>query len=183
MTIPELLKIIGAAFADVQLPTEPSSPAVSLRQAAVLDDWDDDPVHLREAGNLDHTGAWQDVPSEDIAKYSSIYLCYADEAGAKYYLPAFMSYCLNHWDQPGDTLSALLFHLERQTKRRTVAGVCDPGGVGGKAALTDLLSTRQKSAIEAFLQFTIDYSRDKSTAQQAKQIHRAHWQTFKDWTP
>ena len=40
MTIPELIIIIGAAFADVQLPIEPSSPGVSLlRQAAVvLDD-------------------------------------------------------------------------------------------------------------------------------------------------
>ncbi len=164
MTTSELQKAIEDAFSEVRFPQSHFPESISLRQANLLDDWDEDPAHHREARRQDHTSDWQDVPDDDLAKYALTYFAYGDDFGTKYYLPAFMGYSLRHWGEP-NVLSALLFHFGEE-----------------KNQLCLLLSDKQRSAVEAFLRHTIEYCRNRWEVDRAERIHRKYWQEFRDWT-
>src|SRR4051794_36545262 len=98
------------------------------------------PSSIKHAAE-DCTGAWQEVSDADLARFGHTCLSYADRETARYYLPAFMCYCLRHWPQPGDTLMWVLFDLDQSNRSGLPKDRDDP------AHKFALYSEEQKSAI------------------------------------
>jgi hypothetical protein len=171
ITKEELLRIIARAFAGVRFPG-----TGSLRQFELMDDWEIGGTQFDKARALDCTGAWKEVPEADIARFGHTCFAYADGETARYYLPAFMSYCLRRWAQPGATLMWVLFFLDPSKWPGTSKERADPQPRFG------FYSDEQKSAVEAFLQFVADYAANRTDAEDAENALLEYWLNFRDWS-
>lgn len=91
---PALIALITRAFDGVE-----RGSGLMLHEADVQDfggDW-------AEARRKDTDTRWQDVPDEAIEDCITA-LCIVDDAGFRYYLPAYMIWTLNYYRTPGSTL-------------------------------------------------------------------------------
>jgi len=73
---------------------------LTLHQALALDDYASEDEVLAAKGR-DTEPRWQDVPGDVIAQSPSA-LTFLDEAGRRYYLPAYMQWALRNEDDPND---------------------------------------------------------------------------------
>ena len=122
----ELIEIIEAAFDDVPKPEK-----ITLRVARAADDYVPE-EKWPEIRALDSEARWQDVSDKDLEKYSDVE-CFLDASGFRYYLPAFMIWCIRH----KDTNSTILFMLEEEEVAEKLR----------------LLTREQRGAIAQFLKF------------------------------
>jgi hypothetical protein len=162
MTAEQLMAVIERAFAGVVFPN-----TISLRQTRLLDNWERGGTQFQRALEDDHTGDWRDVPDADIKTYGDTYFAYSDGPSARYYLPAFLCYCLRHWKKADSTLCWVLFYLGR-------------GPAIGLHHPEDLLSPHQKAAVEAFLQFTAECARSRGDADEAELALLNYWSEFRE---
>lgn len=160
----EVIDEIISAFGGVS-----RGDGTTLHEAIALDDRAS-PDEQRAARSLDVDGRWQDVPDADIWACNSA-LSFVDEKGFRYYIPAFMTYVLRHWedDEDGYVLSACTYHLlhERSKSLRQ----SDPASIAGRYNFTG----EQSKAVARFLRFVLDFgefSTDEVTAGAVKRWER-----------
>jgi hypothetical protein len=142
----------------------------TLHEAIALDDCAS-PDEQRAARSLDVDGRWQDVPDAEIWACNSA-LSFVDEKGFRYYIPAFMTYALRHWedDEDGYVLSACMYHLlhERSKSLRQ----SDPASIAGRYNFTGA----QSKAVTRFLRFVIDFGEFRADEVTAGAVQR--WERF-----
>lgn len=108
-----LIAFIEQAFDGVEQPKQ-----LTLHVAEAHDDYDydNDAQHRRK----DHTGRWQDIPTEHIKQYQSA-LSYLDKVGMRYYLPAYMIWYLRNLDDPDEVWSDnTLYTLDHHPKSKSL---------------------------------------------------------------
>ena len=87
----QLIREIETAFDGVS-----REGGISLHQAQALDECRHED-EVAQAGTLDTETRWQDVPKSDLCKMD-VAMCFMDDIGLKYYLPAFMVYSIKHYE-------------------------------------------------------------------------------------
>lgn len=136
-----LIEEITAAFDGVA-----REDGVTLHEADVIDDYGSLEERV-EARKKDTESRWQDVPDEDI-RWGDFIFSFLDAKGFRYYLPAYMVWCLRYMDSDdpaiaSNTLQFLLYHLQ-----------------GGEGRLFEdrfrLLTTRQAKAVTQFLVLVVE---------------------------
>lgn len=138
-----LIEEIIAAFDGVS-----REGGVSLSEADVIDDYGSDTKRL--AARLSDTDTrWQDVPDEQLAGHWPI--SFLDPIGFRYYMPAFLLYCLRHSNEYGENESYELdYHLSLSRGR-------DKDGLDEYSlSRFRLLTSAQSRAIARFLQLEAD---------------------------
>ena len=126
----DVVKQIVDAFGEVSL-----GNGVSLREADVIDDYgtDDERAAARKQDELQD---WQRIPDEDIENHSSV-LCFMDDEGLRFHLPAFMRFTLR-----------LYRESESMSTDSTLYRLCDPDCI---KRLLAYLTRQQIDAIKTFL--------------------------------
>ena len=84
------LEAIAAAFSDVHL-----GHGISLRQADAMDNYDGEQEQAA-ARALDEHEDWRRIPDELIEQFPHA-MCFMDDAGILFHLPASMSFALRHY--------------------------------------------------------------------------------------
>jgi hypothetical protein len=79
----QLIALIRGAFADVTL-----GEGVGLREGMAMDGYKSDAEQAIER-QADEKHDWPRIPDEDLKRYSCA-LCYMDEEGMRFHIPAFM---------------------------------------------------------------------------------------------
>ncbi len=133
--IEKAVKQIEDAFAGVAL-----GEGVSLREAEVIDDYGTD-EERSEAREQDEHNDWQRIPDEEIESATSS-LCFMDNEGLRFHLPAFMRFTLRRYRQ-SDSIST----------DSTIYRLCDPHCIEQLAAF---LTDEQIDAIKTFLSVCLD---------------------------
>jgi hypothetical protein len=85
-----LIEQIQKAFSNITL-----GEGISLRQAREIDDYGD-PETVR---HLDERNDWRKVTDQDLEKYQDGIYSFCDEAGKRFYLPAYMCFRLREFVQ------------------------------------------------------------------------------------
>ncbi|MEH1828183.1 DUF6714 family protein [Nostoc sp.] len=125
-----LIEQITAAFDGVK-----RSDGITLHEARALDDYAD----AQKARKLDSESQWQDIPDEWIEYFSDVFPFF-DAKGFRYYIPAYIIWCLKHYKTSNsDTLDNTIYAIKNR------GGYYHPH--------LELLNTTQLQAIKAFLQF------------------------------
>jgi len=96
------------AFANVTL-----GDGVSLREADVIDDYGSDEERAT-ARQRDELHDWQRIADDDIENYSSV-LCFMDDEGLRFHLPAYMRFTLRRYRES-----------ESMSTDSTIYRLCDP---------------------------------------------------------
>jgi hypothetical protein len=135
---------IRTAFAGVKL-----GAGVSLRQAQAADTWRDGHTEAewRALPRGEVTDDWSRVPDAELRRDCIAYL---DEEGLRYYLPAFMLWLLDHYDDVEMRRDASSDLAVIGTLMATA-----PGGDGRAAALHaafDGYTPQRRAAIAAFVE-------------------------------
>ena len=102
---------IAVAFAGVA-----RGDGVTLHEADVIDYYGTE-EQRRAARALDTEASWPEVPDADIERYYTI-LSFLDLTGYRYYIPAYMTWALRHYDtSPSASVdgSIFTFALARDT--------------------------------------------------------------------
>lgn len=122
---------------------------VTLSEAWVIDDYGSDEERA-EARKEDTETRWQDVPERDIA-YGSSCLSFLDEIGFRYYLPAYIVWCLRHIDS--EDANDLIY--ESNSYQSIVWHLTDigPDLHQYRMARFELFTLEQSKAIAHFLEF------------------------------
>jgi hypothetical protein len=152
-----VIKEITAAFDGVS-----REGGVSWNEAWVIDDYGTDRQRAK-ARKKDTETRWQDVPERDIA-YGSSCLSFFDEIGFRYYLPAYIVWCLRHIDTEdtndliyeSDSYCSIIWHLRDDS----------PDLHQYHMARFGLFTREQSKAIAHFLEFAEERS---------IKIHRELW--------
>ena len=127
------------AFANV-----PLGDGVSLHEADVIDDYGsaDERAAAREHDELHD---WQRIPDDDMENHSSV-LCFMDEEGLRFHLPAYMRLALRRYrDCESMSTDAALYRL------------CDPDCINNLLAF---LTKQQIAAIRTFLTTCLEIGDD-----------------------
>jgi len=127
---------------------------VSLSEAWVIDDCGSDKKRAK-ARKKDAETRWQDVPEKDIA-YGSSCLSFFDEIGFRYYLPAYIVWCLRHIDN--EDTNDLIF--ESNSYCSIIYHLTDDGPDlhQYRMARFALFTPEQSRAIAHFLEFDVEKS-------------------------
>jgi hypothetical protein len=160
----ELIGEITSAFSGVS-----REGGTTLHEAIAIDDMES-AEEQRAARSLDVELSWQDVPDADISDCSSA-LSFLDEKGFRYYIPAFMTYALKHWEDDEEAvLSTSVFHLlhERSKSLRQ----SDPASIAGRYNFTGA----QVAAVARFLRFVLDFNEFRATEATAGAVQK--WERF-----
>jgi len=140
----------------------------TLHEAMVMDDRGSE-EEQRAARLLDVDERWQDV-SDDIAGYESA-LSFLDAKGFRYYIPAFMTYALNHWgDDWYSTLSFCQSHLTKESQKSLRKS--EPASIASKFDF----NAAQCSVIAKFLRFIIDFDVSMATLAEVGAVEK--WEKF-----
>lgn len=151
----QLIREIETAFDGVS-----REGGISLHQAQALDECRDGD-EVEQAGTLDTETRWQDVPESEIAKME-VAMCFMDDIGLKYYLPAFMVYSIKH-HETCETNSAnhpiyqLIAKTEEEKKRFSI------------------FNTPQKKAIRRYLEYMAYFAGEEADSDAAKEALNSYW--------
>lgn len=131
----DLISEIREAFKGVSL-----EEGIGIVEADAIDDYADKKKQ-EKARSLDERNNWENIPDEVISR-ASFSLCYVDEKGMKFSLPAYMVFLLKNY-QVSDSASidAVIYALDR------ISGPNDKGW--------DFLSKEQKEIVAKFLKFLV----------------------------
>jgi len=131
----DLISDIKEAFKEVSL-----EEGIGIVEADAIDDYADK-RQQEKARSLDERNNWENIPDEVISK-ASFSLCYVDEKGMRFSLPAYMVFLLkNHEVSDSASIDAVIYALDR------VSGPSDKGW--------DFLSKKQKEVVAKFLKFLV----------------------------
>ncbi len=150
METTDLRREIEEAFGDLP------KPEITLRVAQAMDYYcePETPEELQRLRDQDNYEQWQEIPDSDLEKYcEAIY--FLDSAAYKYYLPAFMLYCINN----PDTDYPIDYRLRATIRSRLVEG--DPPVE---------LTTTQRQAVRSFLDYMTAHAEDPIIAQRTKKL-------------
>lgn len=159
-----LVAEISAAFDGVS-----REGGMTLHEAEAVDDRLS-PAEQRAARSLDPDTRWQDVPDTDISVSSST-LSFLDEIGFRYYIPAFMVYCLRCWgDDWEGVLGSCEYHLLQESQKSLRQS--DPASIAGRYQFTDA----QVGAVASFLRFIIDFDVSRAAPATVEAIEK--WERY-----
>jgi hypothetical protein len=159
-----LLAEITTAFAGVS-----REGATTLHEAQAMDDRKS-PEEQLAARRLDPERRWQDVPDADISACCSA-LSFLDEKGFRYYIPAFMTYSLRHWDDDWNGVrNSCEYHLLHDYPKSLRKS--DPASIAGKYQFTDA----QSGAVARFLRFIVDFDETKADRATLEAVER--WERY-----
>lgn len=153
----EAIAEIRMAFENVQ-----RGNGVSLREADVIDGYGTQ-EERKEARAKDTENSWQGVPHEDIEHFSWVFP-FLDPVGFRYYIPAYMIWCLHHDSDSVDaTICALKAHENVKHKTK-------------ESARIEIFNTEQSKAIAMFLACMIQC--DRCDQRVAKRTFDKYWSKF-----
>jgi hypothetical protein len=135
---------------------------VTLHEAEVIDDYGSD--ELRAAAHLKDTDRrWQEVPEADIERLHS--LSFLDPVGFCYYLPAYMTWALNHY-KTSDSLSidSAIYSLD-----------ISKGLENYSLERFALLDQSQSCAVCQFLRFMANFGNDYVDSRVAQKALGQYW--------
>ncbi len=156
-----LIQAITQAFACVQ-----REDGVSLHQARVIDAYGGAAAEA-EARQLDIDNHWWEVPDAWLAEYSEI-LNFVDAKGFQYYLPAFMIWSIQQYEQTTSfSVDATIYSLH------TYAGLRD-----WKQAYFAILTDEQRRAIAHFLHYMACWGGDRVDTAMAQAALQQYWGQF-----
>ena len=136
----ELKQIITKAFDGVSYPQN-----ITLHVAQVHDSYDYD--NDAKWKQLDYIGRWQDIPNEHITRCCNA-LSYLEPDGLRYYLPAFMIWVIDNWENFEEVswshdATILTFHVHKDFEDH-------------KTNQFSLFNDQQYHACACFLKFCIE---------------------------
>lgn len=142
-----LLADIRRAFADVS-----RGEGVSLHEADVIDDYGS-AEERAEARKLDRDEFWWDVPDTNISRFYSA-LSFLDPAGLHYYIPAYMSWTLRHYEtSESATLDSAVYALTLSN---------DPTLIDWQRERLSVFTAEQGAVISRFLKFMAEVWDDRT---------------------
>jgi len=144
--IENAINLIDAAFAYV-----PLGNGVSLGEADVIDDYGDDEQRAA-AREHDELHDWQQIPDDDIEN-NSYALCFMDEEGLRFYLPAYMRFTLRRYLESESTS----IDSCSQASSSAIHSLCRPDQV---KSLRVFLTKPQIDAIQSFLTVCLEIDDD-----------------------
>ena len=161
----EVIDDITSAFGGVS-----REDGTTLHEAIALDDCESDDEQ-RAARRLDVDGSWQDVPDADIRACNSA-LSFMDEKGFRYYIPAFMTHALRHWEDDADgyVLSSCTYHLLHESSKSLRKS--EPASIAARYNFTGA----QSKAVARFLRFVLDFGEYGADEVTAGAVQR--WESF-----
>lgn len=161
----EVIDDIASAFGGVS-----REDGTTLHEAIALDDSASD-EEQRAARRLDVDMSWQDVPDADIWACNSA-LSFVDEKGFRYYIPAFMTHALRHWedDVDGYVLSACTYHLLHESSKSLRKS--EPASLAARYSFTGA----QSRAVARFLRFIIEFGEYSGDEVTSAAVQR--WESF-----
>jgi hypothetical protein len=143
--------------------------AVTLHEADVIDDYGSDAAR-REARRLDRDGSWDQIPDEDIERYSNV-LCFLDPEGWRYHIPAYMTWTLRHFRASQSfTVDATIYTFDPHVGDRHLRR--------HSGARFRLLDEAQSRAVCRFLRYMADQD-DYADAGAARHALDAYWGRFR----
>jgi hypothetical protein len=137
--IDDAVNEIVDAFADVLL-----GNGVSLREADLIDGYGTDRERAAAREQDEHSD-WQRIPDEDIENHSSV-LCFMDDEGLRFHLPAYMRYTLRRYRES-----------ESMSTDFTIYRLSDPACI---ERLLVYLTDHQVNAIKSFLNACLEIGGD-----------------------
>jgi hypothetical protein len=156
-----LLEQIRVAFIDVG-----RDGGVSLHEADVIDDYGSMKERVA-ARKLDTDCVWRDVPESDIERYFWI-LSFLDPIGFRYYMPAYMTWTLKHYEHSGSiSVDRTIYALDFSDDLREFA-----------MERYTLMNQEQSEAICAFLRFMEECMSEDSDFNVAHQALERYWGQF-----
>lgn len=106
MTAEDVIQEIERAFDGV-----PRDDGITLHEAVALDNYASD-MERAQARLQDTESRWQDVPAQDIEREYTVF-SFLDDKGFRYYLPAYMTWALQHFDRTDSvSLDSTIYALE-----------------------------------------------------------------------
>ncbi|MCW8129723.1 MAG: hypothetical protein KIS92_05155 [Planctomycetota bacterium] len=124
-----VIERIGRAFSDVRL-----EDGVSIRESRVIDDYGT-LSERKKARARDTWVIWMDVP-DDIIERHHVALCFMDDKGLRFHLPAYMRFAIRHFKtSDAKSVMAAVYRLDRLDDPRR------------------FLTFHQRAAIRRFLKF------------------------------
>jgi hypothetical protein len=149
----ELIEMIEAVFDGVPKPQK-----ITLRVARAADDYVPE-QQWAEIRALDSEARWQDVPDKDLEKYSDTN-CFLDASGIRYYLPAFMIWCIRHRASTEfAAYPSALFMLECTTEK------------------LQLITREERGVIAQFLKF-VAMACNESEGLDAVRLYELDWKQY-----
>lgn len=131
-SIENAIRAIEEAFAGVRL-----DDGISLREADIIDDYGSE-AERAAARSQDETEDWRNVPDELIEKHPDV-LCFMDEAGLRFHLPAYMRFALRRYEDS-----------ESRSTDSAVFRLCDP------VIIDQLRGCLTSAQIDAILNFLLE---------------------------
>jgi len=122
-----LIDRISLAFQNTKL-----EDGITIHQARALDDYAD-PDKARQ---IDRALRWQEIPDRWIEKFSDVF-AFMDAKGFRYYIPAYMIWCLKSQDANSNSFWSTVHYLTKPYRDHF-----------------DLFNSEQIAVITEFLEFT-----------------------------
>jgi len=132
-----LILQITKAFENVTL-----EDGISLHQARALDDYADPNL----ARKIDESVRWQDIPSQWIKTFHDVFP-FLDPKGFRYYIPAYMIWCLQHYEHPDSNTFDYTIYVLKQVGKECYY-----------SSRFELLNSDQLQTISDFLRFMNMYA-------------------------
>ena len=154
----ELISELESAFEGVTL-----GEGIGINQAMAIDSCAGS-RGLQIAKSFDSWKDWKDIPDEAM-EHGQAALCFMDAEGLRFALPAYMRYCLRHFEYSGYlTVDATIYALAR-------------GMTPSKGELLEL-TQEQKEVIAEFLKFLVLDAGDFVDTDAASIAYDAHWKEY-----
>ncbi len=154
-SIENAILAIEESFVGVRL-----GDGISLREADVIDDYGSESERA-EARASDEKEDWRRIPDELIERYPDV-LCFMDEAGLRFHLPAFMRFTLRRFEtSESRSIDSAIFRL------------CNPDTI---ETLRVNLTHAQSAAVLQFLARCKEIEDHSSTTESEIDLAIRQWQ-------
>ncbi|HEX8913130.1 MAG TPA: DUF6714 family protein [Humisphaera sp.] len=157
-----MIAAIESAFATVTL-----GDGITIHEARALDDYED----ARAARAVDCHVRWQDISDNTLRALNDVH-CFLDDAGYRYYTPAYMRWVLRHLDDETDDHRSLDWSFMYSL---------DPGFDASRHRRMATFDAAQRTAVCLFLRHLVRAA--GGHRDDAEQALVAHWGRYCDAGP
>lgn len=158
----KVIAAIESAFATVTL-----GDGITIHEARALDDYED----ARAARAVDCHVRWQDISDNTLRALNDVH-CFLDDAGYRYYTPAYMRWVLRHLDDETDDHRSLDWSFMYSL---------DPGFDASRHRRMATFDAAQRTAVCLFLRHLVRAA--GGHRDDAEQALVAHWGRYCDAGP